>query len=65
MTPQERDQTPTSRSAEQDRESKPKDPEAETLVRETTAVRADTPYSLVQTVLIQDLSLHNAQSRIH
>jgi hypothetical protein len=27
-------------------------------------VRVDTPYSLVQTVLVQDPSLHNAQSRI-
>jgi hypothetical protein len=42
----------------------PRDPEAETLIRETTAVRTDAPYSLLQTVLIQDLSLHNAQSRI-
>jgi len=41
-----------------------RDPEAETLIRETTAGRPDAPYSLVQTVLIQDLSLHNAQRRI-
>ena len=41
-----------------------RDPEAETLIRETTTGRPDTPYSLVQTVLIQDLSLYNAQSRI-
>jgi uncharacterized protein len=41
-----------------------RDPEAETLICETTAGRPDAPYSLVQTVLIQDLSLHNAQSRI-
>ena len=41
-----------------------RDPEAETLICEATAGRADAPYSLVQAVLIQDLSLHNAQSRI-
>ncbi len=40
------------------------DPEAETLIRETTTGWPDAPYSLVQTVLIQDLSLHNAQNRI-
>ena len=33
--------------------------EAETLIEETTAVRTDAPYSLLQTVLIQDLSWHS------
>jgi len=32
-------------------ESQLRDPEAETLIRETTAERPDAPYSLVQTVL--------------
>ena len=41
-----------------------KDPEAETLIRQTTAAQPDAAYHLVQTVLIQDLSLHVAQSRI-
>ncbi len=45
-------------------EGRAMDPEAETLIRETTTGRPDAPYSLVQTVLIQDLSLHNAQNRI-
>jgi len=58
MTPQERDLTTILLDRLNKIEGQPKDPEAETLVRETTAVRADTPYSLVQTVLIQDLSLH-------
>jgi uncharacterized protein len=40
------------------------DPEAEALIRETTTGQPDAPYFLVQTVLIQDLSLHNAQNRI-
>jgi len=41
-----------------------KDSEAETLIRQTTAEQPDAAYHLVQTVLIQDLSLHVAQSRI-
>ncbi len=45
-------------------EGQPKDTEAETLIRDTTAERSDAPYSLVQTVLIQDLSLHDAHIRI-
>jgi len=44
--------------------SAPKDPEAETLIRQTTADQPDAAYYLVQTVLIQDLSLHVAQGRI-
>ena len=40
------------------------DPEAEALIRETTTGQPDAPYFLVQTVLIQDLSLHQAQNRI-
>jgi len=45
-------------------DSAPNDPEAETLIRESTADQPDTAYHLVQTVLIQDLSLHVAQNRI-
>jgi uncharacterized protein len=45
-------------------ESPDKDPEAETLIRQTTAEQPDAAYHLVQTVLIQDLSLHVAQTRI-
>jgi uncharacterized protein len=41
-----------------------KEPEAEALIRQAIAERHGAPYYLVQTVLIQDLSLHNAQSRI-
>ncbi len=42
-----------------------KDPEAETMIRQTTAEQPAAVYHLVQTVLIQDLSLHVAQKRIH
>jgi hypothetical protein len=45
-------------------ESPLKDAEAETLIRQTTAEQPDAAYHLVQTVLIQDLSLHIAQDRI-
>ena len=45
-------------------DSPDKDPEAETLIRQTTAEQPDAAYHLVQTVLIQDLSLHVAQNRI-
>jgi hypothetical protein len=45
-------------------ESASKDPEAETLIRQTTTEDPDAAYHLVQTVLIQDLSLHTAQNRI-
>jgi hypothetical protein len=42
----------------------PNDPDAETLIRESTADQPQAAYHLVQTVLIQDLSLHVAQNRI-
>ena len=42
----------------------PKDPEADQLIRQAVAAQPDMPYYLVQTALIQDLSLHQAQQRI-
>jgi uncharacterized protein len=42
----------------------PKDSEADALIRGTTAEQPDVAYYLAQTVLIHDLSLHNAQNRI-
>ena len=45
-------------------DSPDKDPKAEALIRQTTAEQPDAAYYLVQTVLIQDLSLHAAQNRI-
>ena len=45
-------------------DSVPDDSEAETLIRESTADQPHAAYHLVQTVLIQDLSLHIAQDRI-
>jgi hypothetical protein len=42
----------------------PNDHEAETLIREGIADQPHAAYHLVKTVLIQDLSLHAAQTRI-
>src|SRR5438105_12738144 len=42
----------------------PKIPEADALIHQATSEQPDLPYYLVQTVLIQDLSLHTAQQRI-
>lgn len=64
MTPQERDLITILLDRLNKTEGQLSDPAAETLIRETTTGRPDAPYSLVQTVLIQDLSLHSAQSRI-
>ena len=63
MTPQERDLTTILLDRLNKTEGQ-KDPEAEALIRQATAERHGAPYYLVQTVLIQDLSMHNAQSRI-
>ena len=63
MTPQERDLTTILLDRVNKTEGQ-KDPEAEALICQAIAERDGTPYYLVQTVLIQDLSLHNAQSRI-
>ena len=51
MTPAERDLTTILLDRLNKIEGQPRDPEAETLIRETMAVRTDAPYSLVQTVL--------------
>jgi uncharacterized protein len=64
MTPQERDLITILLDRLNRTEGHPKDPEAETLIREMAVEWPDVPYSLVQTVLIQDLSLHSAQNRI-
>ena len=63
MTPQEKDLT-TILLDRLNKNQGQKDSEAEALIRRATADRHGAPYYLVQTVLIQDLSLHNAQSRI-
>jgi uncharacterized protein len=64
MTPQEKDLITTLLERLKTAGGQPKDPEADALIRQAMAEQPDAPYYLVQTVLIQDLSLHNAQSRI-
>jgi hypothetical protein len=44
--------------------TEPKDPEADALIRDALRQRPDAPYFLVQTVLIQEMALAQAQQRI-
>jgi uncharacterized protein len=64
MTPQENELLTTLLDRLKNTPRQPKDPEADTLIRRAAAEQPDLPYYLVQTVLIQDLSLHQAQQRI-
>jgi hypothetical protein len=64
MEPQERDLLTTLLARLKSASSQPKDPEADTLIRQAVQAQPDAPYYLAQTVLIQDLSLHNAQNQI-
>ena len=64
MTPQENELITTLLTRLKNAGGQPKDPEAEALIRKAMTEQPDAPYYLAQTVLIQDLSLHNAQNRI-
>ena len=64
MTPQENELITTLLTRLKSAGGQPKDPEAEALIRKAMTEQPDAPYYLAQTVLIQDLSLHNAQQRI-
>jgi uncharacterized protein len=64
MTPQERDLLTTLLGRLKSAAGQQKDPDADALIRQSVAEEPDAPYYLAQTVLIQDLSLHNAQARI-
>jgi hypothetical protein len=64
MTPQERDLITALLGRLQQQSGKPRDPEADALIREGGAQMPDALYLLVQTVLIQDMALHDAQNRI-
>jgi hypothetical protein len=64
MTPQEKELITTLLARLKNAGGQPKDPEADALIRQAMAEQPDAPYYLVQTVLIQDLSLHAAQNRI-
>jgi uncharacterized protein len=65
MTPQERDLIAQLLGRLGQVGGQPKDPEADGLIRQAVAAQPDAPYYLVQTVLIQDIALSSAQSRIH
>jgi uncharacterized protein len=64
MTPQEKELLTTLLDRLKNTPRQAKDPEADALIRQAMAEQPDLPYYLVQTVLIQDLSLHQAQQRI-
>src|SRR6202023_208522 len=64
MTPQEKELITTLLARLKSAGGQPKDPEADALIRQALSEQPDMPYYLVQTVLIQDLSLHTAQQRI-
>ena len=64
MVPQERDLITTLLARLKSTAGQPKDPEADALISQSMAELPDAPYYLVQTVLIQDLSLHQAENRI-
>jgi uncharacterized protein len=66
MTPQERDLITTllNRLKSAGAAGQQKDADADALIRQALREQPDMPYYLVQTVLIQDLSLNEAQRRI-
>ncbi|HEX6841274.1 MAG TPA: DUF2076 domain-containing protein [Stellaceae bacterium] len=64
MTPQERDLVTALLSRLAQHGTQPKDADADALIRRAMAQQPDAPYYLVQTVLVQDMALRNAESRI-
>jgi uncharacterized protein len=64
MTPQERDLVTALLARLEQHGNQPKDPEADALIRRAMAAQPDAPYYLVQTVLVQDMALRNAEGRI-
>src|SRR6516165_6172896 len=64
MNPQEKELLTTLLDRLKNAPRQDKDPEADALIRQAMTAQPDLPYYLTQTVLIQDLSLHQAQQRI-
>src|SRR5712671_7897034 len=64
MNPQEKELLTTLLDRVKNAPRQDKDPEADALIRQAMVAQPDLPYYLTQTVLIQDLSLHQAQQRI-
>jgi hypothetical protein len=64
MTPQERDLLTNLVSRLRQSPIQQPDAEADQVINDLVRERPDTPYTLAQTVLIQDYALHQAQARI-
>jgi uncharacterized protein len=64
MTPQERELVTQLLARVKQHAAEAKDPEAEALIRQAMTAQPDAPYFLVQTVLMQDMALQQAQERI-
>jgi len=64
MTPQEKDLITQLLDRLKQVPAQPKDEEAEALIKAGMAAQPDAPYLLIQTALIQNMALDNAQSRI-
>jgi hypothetical protein len=64
MTPQEKDLITQLLDRLKQAGGQPKDPEAEALIKSAVQATPDIPYVLVQTALIQNMSLEGAQARI-
>ncbi len=65
MTPQEKDLITALLTRLAQAPAQPKDRDAEALIAEGLARQPDAPYLLIQTVLIQELALQEAQRRIN
>ena len=65
MTPQERQLLESLASRVASTAVPQKDPEADALIREKIGTRPDALYILTQTVLIQEMALNQANTRIH
>ena len=64
MTPQEKDMINQLLDRLKQAGGQPKDPEADALIRAAVQAQPDAPYLLVQTALVQNMSLEGAQARI-
>jgi hypothetical protein len=64
MTPQEKELVTQLFDRLKQAPAQPKDLDAESLIRDGIAAHPDAPYLLVQTALIQNIALDNAQARI-
>src|SRR5271165_388330 len=64
MTPQEQELIVKLFGRLKQAAGQPKDPEADALIRRGIAEQPEAPYLLIQTVIIQDMALTDAQNRL-